>query len=449
MTQVFISYSRKDIAFIEQLVVDLKIADLEAWYDLSGLEGGSHWRKEIEKAIKASQYVVVVLSPDAVTSTWVEEEILYAKHLGKRIIPLLFRTCEIPFGLHTLNFIDVRGGKYQQNHKEILRALDVNRGERQSARNTALMELLSSVMPFLRVIGILGVVIALFLAGSWVIPKFISLMTMPKATITMQRPVAPLTSTNSPVILTKTQTPTPVADITDAKGVSMVLVPAGEFIMGSNNGAGDQYPAHVVYLASFHIDKYEVTNNLYKACVDANACVPLTNTASYTHSDYYENPQFDNYPVIYVNWNMSKKFCEWRGARLPTEAEWEKAARGTDGRTYPWGEGIDKTFANYDLNVGDTTPVGTYEKGKSVYGVYDLAGNVLEWVADFYDVSYYATLGSNVVNPLGPSSGETYVLRGGSFPAADYLLTSSYRTAAVPEYSLHFFGFRCAQNANP
>lgn len=133
MMKIFISYSRKDIAFIEKLSADLKIAGIEAWYDLTGLGGGAHWSREIEKAIKASEYVLVVLSPDSVASNWVEEEILYARKLKLKIIPLLYRSCELPFGFHTLNFIDVQNDEYQRSYKEILRALGVKHSDREVA----------------------------------------------------------------------------------------------------------------------------------------------------------------------------------------------------------------------------------------------------------------------------------------------------------------------------
>jgi len=335
----------------------------------------------------------------------------------------------------------------EKAEREVAEKVAREKAERQATRKAAIAKLLSNAAPFLRIIGILGIIIVLFWAGSWAIPKFIPLAPMPKATATVQRFVAPLTSTNSPVILTKTQTPAPIIEITDVKSVSMVFVPAGEFMMGSNNGAGNQYPAHVVYLSEFYIDKNEATNAFYKNCVDAGVCTPPQNTGSYTRSNYYGNSQFDDYPVIYVSWYQAKAYCEWRGASLPTEAQWEKAARGTDGRTYPWGEGIDKSLANYDLNVGDTIAVGSYENGNSIYGAYDLAGNVAEWVADFYDAGYYLTLGSNVVNPLGPSAGDTHGLRGGSFSAADYILGVSYRDASDPAYAHYIFGIRCARSA--
>jgi len=125
MTQVFISYSRRDLAFVEQLAADLQAAGLEVWYDLSNLQGGSRWSRAIEKAIRDSQYVLVVLSPDSVASTWVEEEFLYASELGKKIVPLFYKKCALPFGYRTLHFIDVQEDRYKQKFNEILRALGV------------------------------------------------------------------------------------------------------------------------------------------------------------------------------------------------------------------------------------------------------------------------------------------------------------------------------------
>ena len=187
--------------------------------------------------------------------------------------------------------------------------------------------------------------------------------------------------------------------------------------MGSDNGTSDEKPVHTVYLDAFWIDQTEVTNKQYQACVDAGTCKPPSITSSFTHSDYYGNPEFDEYPVIYVNWDKAKWYCKvWAGGDLPTEAQWEKAARGTDERTYPWGEGIDCDKANYNGScVGDTSPVRSYESGKSPYNAYDMAGNVWEWVNDYYQSNYYTMLGGNASNPFGPDSGQYRVLRGGSW----------------------------------
>jgi eukaryotic-like serine/threonine-protein kinase len=247
--------------------------------------------------------------------------------------------------------------------------------------------------------------------------------------------------------------------VTDAKGVPMQLVPAGKFSMGSNEAQDQAKPVHGVYLNDFYMDKYEVTNALYKACADAGICPPLLNApykacvdagacdpAEQKEPTYYGNPEFDRYPVIYVSWDQADTFCKWRGARLPTEAEWEKAARGTEGRIYPWGEALGCDLANYGHCVGDTTPVGSYEKGKSPYGVYDMAGNVWEWTADWYSESYYQN--SPTVNPAGPESGDSRVLRGGAWDN-DFGLRSTTRSSSPSQSGfLDVIGFRCARDAS-
>jgi serine/threonine protein kinase len=225
----------------------------------------------------------------------------------------------------------------------------------------------------------------------------------------------PLSPTPLP---TNTSAPKPSATvlparITDDYNVEMVLAPAGAFEMGSRNGDFDESPVHTVRLDDYYIDKYEVTNELYARCVQAGECQPPSSSSSYTHDSYYGNPEFDDYPVIWVDWQQAQTFCQWRGARLPSEAEWEKAARGTHGRTYPWGEGFDCTKANYGGCSGDTEQVGAFPDGASPYGALDMAGNVWEWVADWYDDNYYSISPSE--NPAGPASGQYRVLRGGSW----------------------------------
>lgn len=248
--------------------------------------------------------------------------------------------------------------------------------------------------------------------------------------------------------------------IIDAKGITMRLVPAGEFTMGSNSGADDEKPIHQVYLDDFYMDIYEVTNAAYKACVDVGGCAPPKNIGSYTHSSYYGNSEFDNYPVIYVDWNQAKTYCEWRGGNLPTEAQWEKAARGTDGRTYPWGEEINCTRANHglfenpDINLlrtckSDTSNVGYYENGKSPYSLYDMAGNVWEWVDDWYANDYYLTVPNHVNNPLGPLTGQKRVVKGGSWSSTDFemSLRSANRLEYPEDFAFYTLGFRCARSA--
>jgi formylglycine-generating enzyme required for sulfatase activity len=249
-----------------------------------------------------------------------------------------------------------------------------------------------------------------------------------------------------------TNTPSFSEEITDSKGVVMRFVPAGEFTMGSDQPKSeddmDEKPAHLVYLDAFYIDKYEVTNALYQACVDEGICESQVSLDSYTRSSYYGNSQFNDYPVISVHWEMANTYCQWRGAHLPTEAQWEKAARGTDARTYPWGEGIDCNKANYQPCIGDTTPIGNYESGVSPYGLYDMAGNVMEWVADWYSETYYQN--SPASNPLGPNSGSdpNRVLRGGSWISTDNMVRAASRHWPWNAFGGSFAnietGFRCA-----
>ncbi len=250
---------------------------------------------------------------------------------------------------------------------------------------------------------------------------------------------------------TKTIIPTPLgpgSTMTGKKGETLVYMPAGEFTMGSDIGASDEQPVHTVYLDAFWINQTEVTNKQYQACVDAGTCEPPSSTSSYTHPSYYENPEFDNYPVVYVNWDKANRYCEvWAGGDLPTEAQWEKAARGTEAFTYPWGKGVDCNKANYNGScVGDTSPVRSYESGKSPYNAYDMAGNVWEWVNDYYQSDYYTVLGSNASNPQGPSSGDVRVLRGGSWNYNLNDVRSASRAGLNPTYTSLSGGFRCARS---
>jgi formylglycine-generating enzyme required for sulfatase activity len=223
----------------------------------------------------------------------------------------------------------------------------------------------------------------------------------------------------------------------------MRLVPAGEFNMGSEHGEQQEAPLHTVYLAAYYIDKYEVTNSLYKACVDAEACdLPK-------QLDLYNSPSYAEHPVVNVDWFMASAYCEWRAEDLPTEAQWEKAARGTDERTYPWGNELtcadviflDNRVPQQCNNGGGTIPVGTNPNNVSPYGAYDMAGNVWEWVADWWDTQYYAV--SPHANPIGPTAGEHKVVRGGSWNNLPIDLRTTTRNWD-DQFFYHFLlGFRC------
>ena len=274
------------------------------------------------------------------------------------------------------------------------------------------------------VIGVLGVFALLVAFGAyWLIngnlAMFVAItpthQVLPSSTAT-DIPIPSTETIESTSVPTKTPLPTETSipvEIKDNRNVTMRLIPAGEFTMGSDDtGDVGSRPAHIVDVEAFYIDKYEVTNEMYDACVYAVECRKPQRLGTATRDAYYANPVYANYPVIYVDWKMAKTYCEWRGARLPTEAEWEKAARGTDERAYPWGgTKPDCSFANISGCVGDTTPVDQHEKGQSIYGVYGMSGNVWEWTSSLFKLYPYDPTDGRE----DPKSLSERIARGGSW----------------------------------
>ena len=268
------------------------------------------------------------------------------------------------------------------------------------------------------------------------------------------------TSTSSPVV---TATPDTIR-ISPKDGMTQILIPAGTFVMGAMDvyRENDEQPPHEVTLDAYWIDQVEVTNGMYELCVNSGECRPPKELRSDNRQEYFGNPEFRDYPVVYVTWFDADVYCQWAERRLPTEAEWERAARGDDKRNYPWGDELPNEFNSNSLNiVGDTTRVGSYAEGASPFGVLDLAGNVWEWVADRYQPNYYGE--SPLENPQGPSAEEVQnlyrVIRGGSFQEDGIFLRLVNRSffegpnpradQKTEEYygkSTNRIGFRCAQN---
>jgi len=222
----------------------------------------------------------------------------------------------------------------------------------------------------------------------------------------------------------------------------MVLIPAGTFLMGDTFNEGYGLLVHDVYLEAYYIDAYEVTNAQYKEFMDAT---------SYKAPTLWNNPAYNapNQPVVGVTWYDAVAYCKWAGKRLPTEAEWEKAARGgLEGMRYPWGNTLTHNDANYDGTGGTdiwtySAPVGSF--APNGYGLYDVAGNVLEWCADWYDTDYYSISPRN--NPKGPGTGCLRVLRGGSWNFDPPHLRVAFRYNRSSSLAFSTIGFRCAVNA--
>ncbi len=225
--------------------------------------------------------------------------------------------------------------------------------------------------------------------------------------------------------------------INPVDGAEMVFVPSGEFTMGSGDddpdADSDEKPQHTVYLDAFWIYKTEVTNAQYRKCVEVGACTLPHKTW------YYDNPAYADHPVVYVDWYQAKAFCEWAGGRLPTEAEWEKAARGTDGRIYPWGNEWDANKLNSsEAGPGTTTKVGDYPTGASPYGALGMAGNVWEWAGSLYrDYPYNPEDGRE-----DPGAEGIRVLRGGSFNHDERFVRCASRGGHYRNSYLGRYGFR-------
>ena len=248
----------------------------------------------------------------------------------------------------------------------------------------------------------------------------------------------------------KTSTGEPVKRLVDMKcdvappapPSALLPIGAGPFSMGCNaemdkTCRADESPTHVTSLAAFQIDQTEVTQAQYYECVQSGACLAPT-------CDWTPCTERANHPVVCVELDDAETYCTWKHQRLPSEAEWEKAARGSDALTFPWGnDGLDCTRANF-AGCGDgTKPVGSHPLGASVYGALDMAGNVVEWIKDYYDATYYGA--SPAENPPGPNKGEAFVGRGGGWKSPP----EWQRAGARDEYEANYFksslGFRCVK----
>jgi formylglycine-generating enzyme required for sulfatase activity len=427
---VFISYEHEDQAYTRKLRDSLRQRGFEVWMD-EHLESGDRWLRTIEQAVRDSAAVVVVMTPEAKDSEWVEAEILLAQDEGKPIFPLLLRG-GVFFSLVTKQYTHVTGGRmppddfYERLEREV-----------RIAPKPTVQEDRAWSWP------LLGLVVALVI-GVTAIGVFVSGL--------VDGSTVPQPPSNASLHDTWTR---------PADGMEMIYVPGGTFEMGSTDGDSDEQPVHEVTLDSYWIDKTEVTNDQFERFVQAtnnhrtdaekdgtgrvwsdgsDGDWTEVDRADWQHPYGPETSISDrmDHPVVQVSWNDAAIYCQWAGGRLPTEAEWEYAARGPDSLIYPWGNDLpDAALLNYDEHMGDTRPVGTYSGGASWFGTMDMAGNVWEWVHDWYDGYPGATYQSDDFGT------KRRVLRGGSWLNDARNVRAASRGNGGPDYRAVNVGFRC------
>lgn len=509
---VFISYRRIDVYTALAVYQELHSEGYDVFFDYRSIHSGN-FEQIIVKNIKARAHFILILTPNSLDrckdpKDWLRREIELAIDEKRNIVPLFFQgfkfetvVDKLPGKLRELskfNGLEVYPGYFkealdrlcngyldtpveavvhpvlpeeeediQEKQQIIENDLKDNKIKEQvdqaKVRSKNIEEQKSSTAVIVALIGFLGIVIAGFLSSPWVKDFIATPTTTPSITVSMtvetskEIPAKVFTST---VVISPTVA-TSIPELSIGKdGMQLILIPTGEFLMGSEGNESDERPVHTVYLDDFLIDQTEVTNTMYALCVEAGICEPPRKNESHTQNSsidgfYYGNPDFANNPVIYVSWMDARRYCSWVGRRLPTEAEWEKAASWNDSqqtkRLYPWGGNkIDCSYANYygdddKLCIGDTTPVGSYPKGGSFYGVFDMAGNVWEWVADRYDPEYYSL--DVIDNPIGPKGGVNVVRRGGSFLTGRANgIRSSDRGFNTPDFASKSIGFRCVMD---
>jgi formylglycine-generating enzyme required for sulfatase activity len=486
--RVFLCHASQDKPAVRELYNALKEEGwIDPWLDKAKILPGQDWEMVIEKAVEDSDAVVICLSSRSVSKEgFVQREIRYAYDIALEkpeetifLIPLRLNDCIVPRKLRSFHWVDYFGSEKKSSYSDLLEALNLryeqkmrleDGNDKQEIINAEKIKTSSRILPdkaenqgffqdLSEAIWRFGkpyiwfgsiLLIGLFFLGiNALLNQKPTVPLSEQNTATATTPMLTKTPTKVPPTATNTLPPTfiPTPDIgstmiSEKDGMVMIFVPAGEFTMGSNSSnQADERPEHTVILGAFWIDQTEVTNAMYAKCVNENQCAPPKILSSSNSSNYFGNPEFDTYPVHYVGWNMAKAYCEWAGRRLPTEAEWEKTARGTDERIYPWGNAEPRAaLLNYNSNVGTTTEVGSYPSGVSPYGAYDMAGNVWEWVSSMYQTYPYSVDdGRENLSALG-----SRVMRGGAWDGNDFSVRSTSRYWFDPTYTDYLIGFRCA-----
>ena len=401
---VFICYAREDREFVVKFATHLKERSVPVWLDLWDIQPSQDWDKTIDDAIYECAKFLIVLSPTAVASQEVRGELRTALDEGKPITPVIYQVCRVPRQLRTVQYVDftARGAEDTVALDQVVRVLS---GAQASLPPEPRVPDTPLPLPRQRKRGwSLGValgLIAVLLVVAYLFPR--------QGTRDLPSTLPPKVEEQQSIRETTTSVPEaqlPETEVKQSDRKDMIAIPAGEFWMGCNEKADtqcedDEKPGREVYLDTYSIDKYEVTMANYQRCVEAGTCTDKGLT-QYDACNWDEKDK-NNYPINCVDWDQAQTYCRWAGKRLPTEAEWEKAARGEkDRRIYPWGESWEAKNAN--AGSSGTVAVGSYTAGVSPYGVHDMAGNVWEWVQDWYAADYYRS--GSERNPEGPGRGD-------------------------------------------
>lgn len=456
MSHIFISYSRKDQSYARKLAENLRQRGFNIWID-DRIDYGERWLLTIVKAIENCAAFVVIMSPDSENSEWVEREILLAQREKKPIFPVLLAGREFAL-LITIQFADVRDNSFPKDdfYEHLRHVLHPQ------AKSGVFVAPMDNTLP-------LKPKEAQFERRKIYLIVFVTIIAFVITLI--------YTSYNGKgknIDATEENlfaTPLPGAIRTDGKGVSQAYVPSGCYVMGSDptldpHAEADEQPQHEVCLDNFLIDQYEVTNAAYQVFIG---------DSGYEKREYWsdegwtwkeqnqinspacledKNFSLPQQPVVCVSWYEAEAYANWRGGRLPTEAEWEYAARSSESWIYPYGNQFISENSNFcDWNCEESlrevglsdgfrhpAPIGSYIWGKSWINTYEMVGNVWEWTHDWYEASYYES--SPRDNPQGPESGKIVTVRGGSWNLPSYEARSANRYYNFPFGADRYIGFR-------
>ncbi|MEP7285312.1 MAG: SUMF1/EgtB/PvdO family nonheme iron enzyme [Chloroflexota bacterium] len=485
MAHIFVSYSRTDEDFARKLAEALSELGADIWIDVDDIPVGLNWSTAIQEGLDRSELMILIISPESMASTQVAKEWQFYLDEAKPILPVVLRSAHIHYQINPLQRIDFektdfprafirlqtalkRNGVVLKNSGNIPDTLEQTRPDPMALTPPPPVQ---AAPPPNRTPLIIGVIVAVIVILGAAVALLGSAANRPTPTATEAVALA-ATSTATPTsvataVVTNSATPTvpPTLEAgaprTDGRGVEQVLVQQGCFLMGSDpnvdkSSIGYEIPQHDVCLTKdYWIDKTEVTNAEYQRFID---------DGGYTTRDYWseagwawlqsQSPKApQNYagttepqqPRVGVSWYEAEAYAKWRGGRLPTEAEWEYAARGPNATIYPWGDIWDSSKANASTS-GPTSPVGSYEGGVSWVGAYDMAGNAWEWTKDWFGATYYQQKVQD--DPTGPTSGDlgNRTLRGGSWAYRPSFARSAFRNQKPPATRTNDIGFRVASS---